>query len=470
MKIQLTLGHTEERSKNVNAGQCINMHPVVNTGDSKNTITLSNTGGLQRWALLKVAEVRGLFRYLNTLYAVAGDSLYSITMSTATATLLGTINSSTGRVWMEYNANGQLGISDGERLYVYDGSITSVDDAGAFYYVDNYGFFNEPNSGRIWNTNLNNFKIVTGTDFVTEEGAIDNILTIIADHREIWALGEYTIGIYKTSGDPDAVIQRIDGSFQEIGINAPSSAAKQENVIFWLDNTLQVRMAEAYHTSVISTPAISWQIANLSTTDDAVGFTYVQDGHTFYVLTFPTGNLTLVYDLGESLKLGKPLWHTRQSYNTEQANRWRGNCALTHNNAVYIGDYNNGYIYKLDRDTYTDNETTIKRIFTTQRIYDPNDRNELFHHELEIEVESGIGLDGSGQGTDPEIMMEYSDDGGHTWSDENWKKLGQIGEYEYRAWWHILGASRDRIYRFSVTDPVNLEVIGGYVKATLGTD
>lgn len=263
MKIPLTLGHTEERTKNVNAGLCINMHPIVNSGDSKNNITLSNTGGLSRWLFLKAGEVRGLFRFRNTLYAVADNSLYSINIDTAVSTLLGTIATSTGRVWMEYNANNQLGICDGSKLYVYDGSITEIDDAGSFYAVDNYGVYNEPGTGRIRNTNLNNFKTVTGTDFVTEEGAIDDILSIIADHREVWALGEYTVGIYKSTTDPDAVFQRIEGSFQEIGINAKASAAKQENVIFWLDNTLQVRMAQAYHADVISTPAISYQISKL---------------------------------------------------------------------------------------------------------------------------------------------------------------------------------------------------------------
>ena len=476
MKIPLTLGHTEERSKNVNAGLCINMYPVVNSQDSKSTVTLSNTGGLVRWLFLKVGEVRGMFRFSNTLYAVAGNTLYSTNINTPSATILGTISSSTGKVWMAYNANSQLFVCDGVNGYVYEsGVLTKIADVdfpgcSSMSYIDNYGVVTEPNTGRLWNSNLNDFTVWTGTDFVTAEGEIDNILSHIADHREAWCFGEYTTEIFRNAGDADAVFQRIEGTFQEIGINAPESPAKAENVIFWLDNTLQVRMAQAYHPDVISTPAISWQISQLSKTDDAKGFTYIQDGHTFYVLTFPTGNITLVYDLGESLKASKHLWHKRQSYSIEQANRWRGNCALDHNGIVFVGDYNNGYIYKLDRDTYTDNTETIQRIFTTQRMYDKDDRNEIFHHELEVEVEAGVGLDGDVQGSDPKIMMKYSDDGGHTWSYESWRKIGKIGEYANRARWQMLGSSRDRIYKFTVSDPVNVEIISGYVQATIGTD
>jgi len=474
MRIPLTLGQTEERSTNVNSGICVNMMPVVNTQDAKNVLTLSNTGGLKRYVRPKSGEVRGLYRYLTTLYVVVGNTLYSINLSTDTATSLGTITSTTGKVWMEYNANSQLFVTDGPRGWVYEsGTLTQIADADfpgcvSAAFLDNYLFINEPDTGRVWNSNLNDFTAWTGTDYITNEGHIDNTLSILADHREAICFGEETIEIDGNSGDADAVLQRVPGGFIEIGISAAASPAKKDDVVFWLDNYLQVRMMINYSPQVISTPAITYKISQLSTKTDARGFCYSKNGHIFYVLIFPSGNLTLVYDLYESSILGKPLWHVRQSYPINNANRWRANCILEYNGTIYVGDYQNGWIYTLEDDTYTDNNEIIERIFTTQRIY-TEERFTLFHEELEIEVQAGVGLDGAAQGSMPEIMMQYSDDGGHTWSNEIWREIGRIGEYKNRARWIMLGDSRDRIYRFKLTDPVNLEIVAAYLIASKGT-
>jgi hypothetical protein len=66
-------------------------------------------------------------------------------------------------------------------------------------------------------------------------------------------------------------------------------------------------------------------------------------------------------------------------------------------------------------------------------------------------------------GYDPQVMLRWSDDGGHTWSNEHWRSMGKIGQYGYRTIWRRLGMTeklRDRVYEVSGTDPVKIAIMG----------
>ena len=98
-----------------------------------------------------------------------------------------------------------------------------------------------------------------------------------------------------------------------------------------------------------------------------------------------------------------------------------------------------------------------------------NDLKRTSHHSLQVEIMSGIGLDGDVQGTDPQIMLRWSDDGGHTWSNEHWVSAGKIGEYHRRAIWRRLGMTtklRDRLYEISGTDPCEISIMGAEIFIT----
>jgi hypothetical protein len=70
---------------------------------------------------------------------------------------------------------------------------------------------------------------------------------------------------------------------------------------------------------------------------------------------------------------------------------------------------------------------------------------------------------GAQTGYDPAVMLRWSDDGGHTWSNEHWATIGKIGEYYRRVFWRRLGMTlklRDRVYELSGTDPVKISIMG----------
>ena len=89
--------------------------------------------------------------------------------------------------------------------------------------------------------------------------------------------------------------------------------------------------------------------------------------------------------------------------------------------------------------------------------------NRLRHAALTLAVETGVGLT-TGQGSDPQIMLRWSDDGGHTWSNEHWLSMGPEGDFDRRMIWRRLGAPRDRIYEISGSDPVSIAISDAFVE------
>jgi hypothetical protein len=136
---------------------------------------------------------------------------------------------------------------------------------------------------------------------------------------------------------------------------------------------------------------------------------------------------------------------------------------VSFNGEIIVGDYENGNIYAFDMETYADNGQIQKWLRSWRAL--PTGQNNLkrtTHHSLQLDMETGVGLN-SGQGSDPEVMLRWSDDGGHTWSNEHWVKVGKIGQYFKRAIWRRLGMTlklRDRVYEVSGTDPVKISITG----------
>jgi hypothetical protein len=143
--------------------------------------------------------------------------------------------------------------------------------------------------------------------------------------------------------------------------------------------------------------------------------------------------------------------------------RHRGQCQMNFNSETVVGDYENGNLYAFDLDVYADNGAIQKWVRSWRPI--PANQNNLkrtAQHTLQLTCESGVGLN-LGQGQDPQVMLRWSDDGGHTWSNEYWISMGKIGEYGYRAIWRRLGMTtklRDRIYEVSGTDPTKTVIVG----------
>jgi hypothetical protein len=91
----------------------------------------------------------------------------------------------------------------------------------------------------------------------------------------------------------------------------------------------------------------------------------------------------------------------------------------------------------------------------------------LFFSKFQLDMETGVGLT-TGQGITPQVMLQWSTDHGHTWSNEHWIESGPIGAYRWRAIWRRLGRARDMVFRVVISDPVKIALIDAYVDVAQG--
>lgn len=458
------------RSVNAADNRMVNMYPELVPEGGKTAAFLSRCPGLKRLIGAGNGPIRGLWVLKEYLYAVSGDTFYRLNVIGNTTRWrvkpLGTVTGS-GPVSMSDNGT-QIFIACNPDGFIYNSTtevfaqITDPDFPGAVTvgFLDGYFVFNEPNSGRVWVTSLLDGLSVDPLDFATAEGNPDGLVSLIVDHREAWLFGTNSIEVWYNAGLPDFPLQRIQGAFNEIGCAAPYSVAKLDNGIFWLGSDARGRgivyRANGYTGQRISTHAVEWQIQEYGNLSDAIGYTYQQDGHAFYVLIFPSAQTTWVYDVATQS------WHERAGWENGNFVRHRSNCQAVYDDQIVVGDFENGNIYAFDLNEYSDNGQTQKWL-RSWRALPPNTNNlkRTAQHSLQIDCEAGMGTN-TGQGSDPQMMLRWSDDGGHTWSNEHWTSVGKIGEYYRRVIWRRLGMTlklRDRVYEISGTDPVKLAIM-----------
>jgi len=458
------------RSTNAAANRCVNLFPEAVSEGGKEAGYLLRAPGLELKLTVGAGPIRGLWARKSgagSFYVVSGTKLYALSSLAGPATEVGTV-SGVGPVSIADNGT-QLFIACDGPSYIYNTStsafqqITDPDfpGAGTVYYLDGYFVFNEPDTQRIWVTSLLDGTAVDPLDFASAEGSPDGVVAIAVDHRELWVYGTDSIEVWYNAALPDFPFERIQGAFNEIGCAAPFSIAKLDNTLFWLGADSRgagiVYKNAGYSGMRISTHAIEFAIQGYSTISDAIAYTYQQEGHAFYVLTFPTANATWVYDVSTGS------WHERAGFVGGEFTRHRSNCHCNFNGTTLVGDFENGNIYAFSLDVFQDNGAVQKWLRSWRAL--PTGRNNLkrtTQHSLQFDAEAGIGLN-VGQGSDPEVMLRWSDDGGHTWGNEHWNKMGKLGEYGYRTIWRRLGMTeklRDRVYEVSGTDPIKLALMG----------
>jgi hypothetical protein len=386
--------------------------------------------------------------------------------------------------------------------YIYDEAsdqfkqIEDVDFPGAVTvaYLDGYFVFNQPNSQQIWVTELLDGTNIDPLAFASAESAPDNLVAISVNNREAWMFGSNSIEVWYDAATTPFPLAPIQGAYNEIGCVAPYSVAKLDNSVFWLGQDARGRgivyRNNGYTGVRASNHSIEWQIQDYGNISDAIAYTYQQDGHSFYVLTFPTADKTWVYDVSTQS------WHERAGWVNGAFTRHRSNCQMAFNNEIVVGDFENGNIYAFDLEVYADNGEIQKWLRSWRAI--PSGQNNLkrtSQHTMQLDCETGVGLDGidpddgvewffytssgdqvvttSGdlllfspptvQGANPQAMLRWSDDGGHTWSNEHWASMARIGQYGRRMFWRRLGMTqklRDRVYEVSGTDPVKIVILG----------
>ena len=340
-----------------------------------------------------------------------------------------------------------------------DGAFTS---ASAVDIVDNYFVYNRPDTQQ-FGASAALSPISAALSFASKDGAPDDLVSLIVDHREVYLLGEVSSEVWIDAGTSPFPFQRIPGTSTQHGIAAKFSVARLGNSFAYLSRNIrgqaQIVQMNGYVPTRISTHAVENSLTN-QVISNAIAWTYQLEGHEVYVISFPSINLTWAYDVASGM------WHKwLYTNNLGQYERARGNCCVQFQGLVMVGDYANGKIYKLDPMNYTDDGQNVRRLRRAPHLV--SDFQREYFDELQIQFQPGVGLS-TGQGENPQAMLRWSDNGGSTWSNEHWTTIGLIGKYANRAIWRRLGTARDRVFEVSISDPVKAVIISANLKSSVG--
>jgi len=383
----------------------------------------------------------------------------------------GTGSGSTGN----YVVSGSQTVSS-ETMYLLNFSVLPSSD-GAFTgasivdIVDNYFVYNRPSTQQWAASNLLS-PITYGLSYASKFTGPDNLVSLVCDHGQVYLLGEQTSEVWADQGTFPFAFQRIPGSSSQHGLAAANSIARLGNSFAYVAKNnrgqAEIVIMNGYFPQRISTHAVENTLVNESISD-AIAYTYQLEGHECYVVTFPSLDITWVYDITTQL-WHKWLWTDSQN----NYHRHRSNCSAFFQNVVLVGDWQNGQIYQLDPNNYTDNSNSIRRLRRCPHL--TTDLQRQYFDELQIQFQPGVGLEGITDpplnaetiGANPQAMLRWSSDGGSTWSNEHWSGIGKVGRYKNRIIWRRLGWARDRIYEVVVTDPINAVIVSANLKASAG--
>lgn len=323
-------------------------------------------------------------------------------------------------------------------------------------FIEGFLIFNQVNSRTFFTTAATPYTLLFDASFYAlKDSSTDNLVTLYENNRELWLIGERTSEVWYNAGGANFSFSRVPAVGPQIGCAAQHSITRVGPQLLWLASNEQgeniVVTGSEYSWERLSTHAVEHSIAQYTLVNDAIGYGYQEEGHWFYVLLFPSANTTWVYDMSSKM------WHQRASWENSQYIRHRSNCFMNIGNARVVGDFENGQLYQMSRQFYTDNGAIIRCQRRTGPIWAPETRKRVYHGWLQVEFTPGVG---SNVAPDPKAMLRWSNDGGFSWSNEYWQSIGRIGKTLRRAIWRRLGFARQKVYELNFDAPVPRDIIG----------
>lgn len=434
--------------------------------------------------------VRGLWplRASNQALAVISNGCYLVTIQTpATAVTnavlvmsqVGTLLTTSGLVRIRDDGlGGYAVIVDGPCGYLYNittQSFKQITDpaflgSNTVAFIDGWWIFNVPGTQTFY-TNAQPYAITFNASyFANKDASSDPLIGVMESKEELWLIGALTTEIWYDAGGQYFPFQRLVGTMLQVGCKAVGSIARfsseNQDGLIWFGRSDRgeniIVKTQGFQAQVVSTPAVSDAIAKYPVTSDAIGYTYQEDGHEFYVLTFPTADRTWVFDSSVPIEFA---WHQRLSYDpyAQAYHRHRSNSFMNFAGMRIVGDYQNGSLYQLTRNAYTDAGWPILARRRAPYIWSKENRERVFMASLQLDFAPGQGTP-SGLGQNPVANVRISRDG--TTFGQQWPlPMGAIGQYKNRTMIRRLAFGRNNLVEVEVIAPVNRDLIGATLKA-----
>jgi hypothetical protein len=409
--------------------------------------------------------LRGFQGTQDSLYIVAYNQFQSIN-SSGTALVTGAIGTISGQVEMSYSGT-QVVLVDGNNAYLFTpatstfAAIAGFTATGAKTTTFVSGFFvaEQPGTQKFWVSNVYDGSTWNALAFAQAASNSDNIVAVDNLAGTLILFLQKGTEFWQNVGTAPMPFSPVLSATNEFGLAAIFSRKHvDESIIFLAQNRqgqVQFVKLRGFQTLVISDPDIEYIINQFSSVSDAVAMSYGQDQHSFYQVTFPTANRSFLYDCSTGL------WSEVQTGSAVIPTRHWGNLSTYYAGRTLVSDYATNRIYTLSPVAYTDNGQVIRRQVITRHIL--SNFNRIRVSLLYLDMETGVSLQ-SGQGSNAQVMMEYSKDNGRTWSGERWVSLGLVGNYIARVLWRRFGSTRDATWRITMTDPVKFVITEGAIK------
>lgn len=433
-----------------------------------------------RGSLVLQGGTQALVVIANTCYLVTIQAPGSLTIpGQISMASVGTLLTYSGFVSIRDDGlGGNAVIVDGPYGYIYNisaQSFTQITDpnflgASTVAFIDGWWIFSQPGTETFY-TNAQPYSITFNASYFANADAASGLLMAVWESKEeLWLIKERTAEIWYNAGGAYFPFQRLVGTMLQVGCKATASVARMtssnQDGLIWFGRSDRgeniVVRGIGFQAQVVSTPAVSNAIAQYTVTSDAIGYTYQEGTHEFYVLSFPSADRTWVFDASVPLEMA---WTQRLSYDpyAQAFHRHRSNCYMNFAGMRIVGDYQNGSLYQMTRAAFSDAGWPILAKRRAPYIWDKGARGRTFMAALQIEFAPGQGTP-TGLGQNPMANLRISRDG--TTFGQQWPApMGAMGQYRNRTIWRRLAFGRDNLVEVEVMAPVCRDITGATLRA-----
>jgi hypothetical protein len=404
-----------------------------------------------------------------TLFLMGGD-LYDLAVD-GTPTLRGSVpqDGARGYITMNGAAGAQALIASATNAYALNLNTNVLSAAvltGAAHqigYLDGYGIAFDRVLSRIRLSNLNDFLTWDPTQFLGRNDAPDNWLAMCVNAPDVWLIGEQTGCVLYDAGSFPFPLAVRPGLQFAWGIAAADSIAAAGDSVLWVSRNRDgegiVVRAQGYVPQPFSSAALETAIARYAREariDDAEGLGLQWEGHSFYVLRFPSVPATWFADLttGEWGELGA--WNAPLG----RFDAWRARVHCLAFDRHLVADSGSAVIAFLDMTSSVEADGSAMRRLRIPPSLLAHDGRPIIVDRLRLLMQTGMGTQ-DGQGAAPVVLLRESEDYGQTFGAERQASLGAVGKtctevLFTRSGQFITGYVPEIV----ITDPVPVRIVG----------
>lgn len=445
----------ESRGKPLEFQRTVNMYPEVTSSGSAGL--MSFPAPVEIIADISPSSERGFYDFEGTFYQVVETSLYSIDFELGARTLIGSIAGS-ARCTFASNS-GVMAIANGEgRIYQYNGTtlteITDADLESPLYVAqlnNQWIYPNNKTTGRWVVSDAGDPSTIDGLNYASAESNGDILHRPYVFRQQLMLFGAKTLEPWWNTGTGSPPFDRQEGGIIEKGLGADYSIAHSDEALYFLGDDLRVYQMTGNQLDTVSTDALAYAFTQYAATEDAIGSVTQIGNQDFYIIQFPTAGETWAYSQQ------KRFWFQLSS--GTQYGKFDAASFGFYNGNWYVSSFGGG-ISRLDYTVFDDDGAAwirerITKSFDSEAFGVPN--RLVFWNSITIRCSVGQGTT-TGQGSSPQMMVDYSDDDGRTWEGRYVLNLGELGDYQERPQLFGLGSAWRRKWRIRVSDPVNFNL------------